>query len=59
MKLLLSAQGKLKPKHLSLFIMGGGGKERTKGGSHGFQGNRGGGETVIADRVQRGGAIRH
>ena len=56
MKLLLSAQGKLKPKYLSLFIMGGGGgKERTKGGSHGFQGNRGGGETVIADRVQRGG----
>ena len=41
-KLLLSAQGKLKPKHLSLFIMGGGGGERMKGGSHGFQGNRGG-----------------
>ena len=58
-KLLLSAQGKLKPKHLSLFIMGGG-RERMKGGSHGFQGNRVGGETVIANRVQRGGgAIRH
>ena len=26
-----------------------------KGGSHGFQGNRGGGETVIANKVQRGG----
>ena len=30
-----------------------------KEGSHGFEGNRGGGETVIANRVQRGGAIRH
>ena len=57
-KLLLSAQGKLKPKHLSLFIMGGKGKN--EGGSHGFQENRGGGETVIANRVQRGGGtIRH
>ena len=57
MKLLLSAQGKLKPKHLLLFIMGGG-EERMKGGSHGFQGNRGGGETVIANRVQRGGGYK-
>ena len=29
-----------------------------KGGSHGLQGNRGGGETVIANRVQRGGAYK-
>ena len=49
MKLHLSAQGKLKAKHLSLFIMG---------GSHGFQGNRGGGETVIANKVQRGGGYK-
>ena len=42
MKLHLSAQGKLKAKHLSLFITGRG-EERMKGGSHGFQGNRGGG----------------
>ena len=42
-KLLLSALGKLKVKHLSLFITGGGGKkERMKEGSHGFEGNRGG-----------------
>ena len=53
MKLHLSARGKLKAKHLSLFITGG--EERMKGGSHGFQGNRGGGETVIANKVQRGG----
>ena len=60
MKLLLSSQGKLKAKHLSLFIMGvGGGERKNEWGSHGFQGNRGGGETVIANRVQRGGTIRH
>ena len=48
-------RGKLKVKHLSLFITGRGGeRERMKGGSHGFQGNRGG-ETVIANKVQRGG----
>ena len=59
MKLLLSTQGKLKPKHLSLFIMrGGGGGERMKGDRMVFRGTEGG-ETVIANRVQRGGAIRH
>ena len=29
-----------------------------KEGSHGFEGNRGGGETVIANRVQRGGGYK-
>ena len=59
MKLLLSAQGKLKPKHLSLFIMGGGGRRKNEGGDRMvFRGTEGG-ETVIANRVQRGGAIRH
>ena len=57
MKLLLSAQGNLKPKHLSLFIMGGG-ERKSEGGIAWFSGE-GGGETVIANRVQRGGAVRH
>ena len=34
-----------------------GGEERMKEGSHGFKGNRGG-ETVIANRVQRGGGYK-
>ena len=59
MKLLLSAQGKLKPKHLSLFIVGGGGKERMKEGSHGFQGNRGGDKQSLLTEYKGGGAIRH
>ena len=63
MKLLLSAQGKLKAKHLSLFIMGvgGGGKERMNGGSHGFQGNRGGEKQSLLTEYKGGGggAIRH
>ena len=53
MKLLLSAQGEIKSK--APIIIYHGGEERMKGGSHGFQGNRGGGETVIANKVQRGG----
>ena len=55
MKLPLSAKGKLKIKHLSSFITGGGG--RNEGESHGFHEE---GKTVIANRAQRGGgAIRH
>ena len=54
MKLLLSAQGKIKSK-APIIIYHGGGGERMKGGSHGFQGNRGGGEIVIAYKIQRGG----
>ena len=42
MKLHLSAQGKLKPKHLSLFIMGGGIKN--EGGITWFSGEQRGGE---------------
>ena len=40
MRLLLSAQGEIKNK-ASIIIYDGGGEERMKGGSHGFQGNRG------------------
>ena len=58
MKLLLSAQGKLKPKHLSLFIVGGGGKRKNEGGIAWFSGEQRGGETVIANRVQRGGGYK-
>ena len=53
-KLLLSAQGEIKSR-ASIIIYDGGGEETMKEGSHGFEGNRGGGETVIANRVQRGG----
>ena len=49
----LLLRGKLKIKHVSLFITRGG-EERMKGGLHGFRGNRGR-ETVIAKRVKRGG----
>ena len=41
MRLLLSAQGKIKSKASIIIYHGGGGGERMKGGSHGFQGNRG------------------
>ena len=59
MKLLLSAQGKLKAKHLSLFIMGvGGGKERMNGGSHGFQGNRGGEKQSLLTEYKGGGGYK-
>ena len=55
MRLLLSAQGEIKSKASIIIYHGEGGeRERMKGGSHGFQGNRGG-ETVIANKVQRGG----
>ena len=40
-KLLLSAQGEIKSR-ASIIIYDGGGKERMKEGSHGFEGNRGG-----------------
>ena len=54
MRLLLSARGKLKVKHLSLFITGGGGR-KNEGGSHGFQGNRG--ESLLTR--YKGGATEH
>ena len=41
MRLLLSAQGEIKNKASIIIYDGGGGEERMKGGSHGFQGNRG------------------
>ena len=56
MKLLLSTQGEIKSR-ASIIIYDGGGEERMKEGSHGFEGNRGG-ETVIANRVQRGGGYK-
>ena len=49
--------GKLKIKHLSLFITRGGG-ERMKGGITWFSGEQRG-ETVIAKRVQRGGGLQN
>ena len=58
MKLHLSAQGKLKAKHLSLFITGRG-ERKNEGGITWFSGEqRGGEETVIANRVQRGGGYK-
>ena len=58
MKLLLSTQGEIKSRaSIIIYDVGGGGEERMKGGSHGFEGNRGG-ETVIANRVQRGGGYK-
>ena len=53
MKLHLSAQGKLKAKHVSLLITGGG--RKNEGGITWFSGEQRGGETVIANKVQRGG----
>ena len=55
MKLLLSTQGEIKSR--ASIIIYDGGAERMNEGSHGFEGNRGG-ETVIANRVQRGGGYK-
>ena len=57
MKLLLSTQGEIKSRASIIIYDVGGGEERMKEGSHGFEGNRGG-ETVIANRVQRGGGYK-
>ena len=51
-------RGKLKVKHLSLFIMGGRvGKKDWRGGSHGFQGNRGEKQSLLT-RHKGGGGYR-
>ena len=49
-------RGKLKIKHLSLFITGGG-ERKNEGGSHGFQGNRG--EKQLLLTRYKGGALRN
>ena len=49
-------RGKLKVEHLSLFMMGGG--RNNEGGITWFWGEQGEGETVIANRVQRGGGYK-
>ena len=60
MKLLLSAQGKLKPKHLSLFIMGGGGERKNEGGDRMvFRGTEWGEKQSLLTEYKGGGAIRH
>ena len=56
MKLLLSAQGKLKPKHLSLFIMGGGGR-KNEGGIAWFLGEQRGGEKQSLLTEYKGGGL--
>ena len=58
MKLHLSAQGKLKAKHLSLFIMGvgGGGKERMNGDHMVFRGTEGGEKQSLLTEY-KGGAL--
>ena len=48
-------RGKLKVEHLSLFMMGGGKKQWRR--DHMVLRGTGGGETVIANRVQRGGGL--
>ena len=56
MILLLSAQGEIKSK-ASIIIYHGGGGERMKGGSHGFQGNRGEKQSLLTR--YKGGALRN
>ena len=54
MKLLLSAQGNLKPKHLSLFIMGGG-ERKSEGGIAWFSGEGGEKQSLLTEYKGGGG----
>ena len=58
-KLLLSAQGKLKPKHLSLFIIGGGGGKKEWRDHMVFRGTEWGEKQSLLTEYKGGGAIRH
>ena len=55
-RLLLSAQGEIKSK-ASIIIYHGGGGRKNKGGSHGFQGNRGEKQSLLTR--YKGGATEH
>ena len=57
MRLLLSAQGKIKSKASIIIYHGGGERERMKGDHMVFRVT--GGETVIAHKVRGGGATEH
>ena len=58
MKLLLSAQGEIKSEAPIIIYHGGGGKERMKGGLHGFQGNRRGGRNSDCLQDTKGGGYK-
>ena len=58
MKLLLSAQGKLKPKHLSLFIMGGGGRKNEGGDRMVFRGTEWGEKQSLLTEYKGGGGYK-
>ena len=59
MRLLLSARGEIKSNASIIIYHGGeGGEERIKGGSHGFQGNRGEKQSLLT-RHKGGGATEH
>ena len=58
MRLLLSAQGEIKNEASIIIYHGGGGKERMKGGSHGFQGNRGEQQSLLTRYKGGGGGYR-
>ena len=59
MRLLLSAQGEIKSKASIIIYHGGeGGEERIKGGSHGFQGNRGEKQSLLT-RHKGGGGLQN
>ena len=58
MRLLLSAQGKIKSKASIIIYHGGGGERKNEGGSHGFQGNRGEKQSLLT-RYKGGGATEH
>ena len=59
MRLLLSAQGEIKSKASIIIYHGEGGeRERMKGGSHSFQGNRGEKQSLLT-RYKGGGATEH